>query len=81
MSDEVYEGAIGIDLGKESDFFFRNKKKKSHHIYHNTLFTRKLSFAKTSIQAQPTPASPTMKAPTLRSVCFFEGTRFGRNRP
>lgn len=49
-------------------------KKKGYHIYHNTIFTKKLSFAKTSIQAQPTPALPTMKAPTLRSVCFLKAS-------
>jgi hypothetical protein len=74
MSDEVYEGAIGIDLGKESDFFFRSFLLfffiKNSPIYRNTLFTKKLSFANAFVQAQPTPASPTMKAPTLRSVCF-----------
>jgi hypothetical protein len=53
MSDEVYEGAIGIDLGAH----FRK------------IILPHSAIANTHSQARPTLASPTTRAPMSRSVC------------
>lgn len=58
MSDEVYEGAIGIDLGMIDKQPTKSLKISSHRQRANT-----------SVQARPTLALPTMRAPMLRSVC------------
>jgi len=53
MSDEVYEGAIGIDLGAQ----------------YRKIILPHSAIANTHPQARPTLASPTTRAPMSRSVC------------
>ena len=57
MSDEVYEGAIGIDLGMTDKQPTKSLKISSHRQRANIF-----------VQARPTLALPTMRAPMLRSV-------------
>lgn len=58
MADEVYDGAIGIDLGMLPHSLSRPRPRTRHARI----------FAYTA-QAPPTLALPTMRAPALRSVC------------
>lgn len=55
MSDEVYEGAIGIDLG-------------TLLFFHPAFITVHKELLLTCFQARPTRVLPTMRAPTSKSV-------------
>ena len=55
MSDEVYEGAIGIDLGTSN-----SPKEKNYPT---------VRYANVCRQARPTLALPTTRAPMSKSVC------------
>ena len=61
MSDEVYDGAIGIDLGK--------------FLHPNPLPKRKRTRSKllTDLKVPPTLALPTTTVTMSRSVCFHSG--------
>lgn len=61
MSDEVYDGAVGIDLGK----FLRTTTLPKRNPTRPKLLTE--------LQVPPTLALPTTMVTTSRSVCLLSG--------